>query len=66
MVAKLEVLLAKPERFATAEALAKLGIGEPGKARSTPTRSGPTDVSAAIGRPRSSTAPKIPAATPPP
>ena len=47
--AKLEALLAKPERFATAEALAKLGIDKPGKARSTPANSEPADVSAAMG-----------------
>jgi hypothetical protein len=33
--AKLETLLAKPERFATAEALAKLGIAKPEKAKAT-------------------------------
>lgn len=33
--AKLEALLAKPERFATAEALAKLGLAKPGKAKTT-------------------------------
>lgn len=32
---KLEALLAKPERFATAEALAKLGIAKPTKAKAT-------------------------------
>lgn len=45
--AKLEALLAKSERFATAEALAKLGIGKPDKARATPAKSEPADVSAA-------------------
>lgn len=33
--AKLEALLAKPERFATAEALAKLGIVKPNKTKAT-------------------------------
>ena len=44
---KLEALLVKPERFATAEALAKLGIDKLGKARATPAKSELADVSAA-------------------
>ena len=49
--AKLEALLAKPERFATAEALTKLGIGKPGKTAATVQASEPTDVPAALPTP---------------
>ena len=42
--AKLEALLARPERFATAEALAKLGIGKPDKTRATALKGELTDV----------------------
>lgn len=44
--AKLEALLAKPERFATAEALAKLSIGKSEKAKPISAKNEPGDVSA--------------------
>ena len=46
--AKLETLLAKPERFATAEALAKLGIGKPDKTPATGPKGEPNDVAGAV------------------
>ena len=46
--AKLEALLAKSERFATAEALAKLGIGKPDKTRATASNDEPTAVSGVV------------------
>lgn len=48
---KLEVLLAKPERFATAEALAKLCIGKPDTTRASAPTGEPTDVGAAVPAP---------------
>jgi hypothetical protein len=43
---KLEALLAKPERFATAEALARLGIGKSDKTKATSAKDEPADVPA--------------------
>lgn len=53
---KLEALLAKPERFATAEALARLGIGKSDKAKATSAKDEPADVPA---RPSGLEAPTI-------
>ena len=41
----------KPERFATAEALAKLGVGNPDKTRATAPKDEPADVPAAVPAP---------------
>jgi hypothetical protein len=49
--AKLEALLTKPERFATAEALAKLGIDKSGKARAASAKSEPADAPTAVPTP---------------
>lgn len=46
--AKLEALLAKPERFATADALAKLGISKSEKAKPISAKNEPRDVSAVV------------------
>lgn len=49
--AKLEALLAKPERFATAEALAKLGVGKPDKTRETASKGESTELVADVPAP---------------
>lgn len=49
--AKLEALLAKPERFATAEALAKLGVGKPDKTRGTASKGESTELVADVPAP---------------
>lgn len=46
--AKLEALLAKSERFATAEALAKLGIGKPAKEKATAQTADTTGIISAL------------------
>ncbi len=49
--AKLEALLAKSERFATAEALAKLGIGKPAKEKATAQTADTTGIISALEAP---------------
>ncbi|MBS0477768.1 MAG: hypothetical protein JSR79_00505 [Proteobacteria bacterium] len=49
--AKLEALIAKPERFATAEGLAKLGIGKTDKTRATAQAGELTDIPDALSVP---------------
>jgi hypothetical protein len=49
--AKLEALLAKSERFVTAEALAKLGIGKPAKEKATPQTADATGIIPALEAP---------------